>query len=172
MRVPPAHADLPHRLAELLRIGVALSRERDITRLLEAILVAAKTITNADGGTLYRMTEDQTLRFEIMRNDSLGIAMGGTSGNEIPFYPVNLHDPDGRPVHSMVAAYAVHHDCSVNIADAYSEAGFDFSGTKKFDQGTGYRSKSFMTIPLKNYTDQVIGVLQLINATDPDGTVI
>jgi len=166
MRVPPAHADLPHRLAELLRIGVALSRERDITRLLEAILVAAKTITNADGGTLYRMTEDQTLRFEIMRNDSLGIAMGGTSGNEIPFYPVNLHDPDGRPVHSMVAAYAVHHDCSVNIADAYSEAGFDFSGTKKFDQKTGYRSTSFLTVPMKNHEEEIIGVLQLINAKD------
>jgi len=166
MRVAPAQGDLPHRLAELLRIGVALSRERDITRLLEAILVAAKTITNADGGTLYRMTEDQTLRFEIMRNDSLGIAMGGTSGNEIPFYPVNLHDPDGRPVHSMVAAYAVHHDCSVNIADAYSEAGFDFSGTKKFDQKTGYRSTSFLTVPMKNHEEEIIGVLQLINAKD------
>lgn len=166
MRVSPAQGDLPHRLAELLRIGVALSRERDITRLLEAILVAAKTITNADGGTLYRMTEDQTLRFEIMRNDSLGIAMGGTSGNEIPFYPVNLHEPDGRPVHSMVAAYAVHHDCSVNVADAYSEAGFDFSGTKKFDQKTGYRSTSFLTVPMKNHEEEIIGVLQLINAKD------
>jgi HD-GYP domain-containing protein (c-di-GMP phosphodiesterase class II) len=166
MQTPLAQGDLPHRLAELLRIGVALSRERDINRLLEAILVAAKTITNADGGTLYRMTEEQTLRFEIMRNDSLGIAMGGTSGVEIPFYPVNLYDQDGRPVHSMVAAYAVHHDCSVNVADAYTEAGFDFSGTKKFDQKTGYRSTSFLTVPMKNHEEEIIGVLQLINAKD------
>jgi len=161
----PVATELAHRLGELLRIGVALSRERDITRLLEAILVAAKDITNADGGTLYRMTDNQqALRFEIMRNETLGIAMGGTSGVEIPFYPVNLYDKDGKAIHSMVAAYAVHHDCSVNIADAYTEAGFDFSGTKNFDKKTGYRSTSFLTVPMKDHENEIIGVLQLINA--------
>jgi HD-GYP domain-containing protein (c-di-GMP phosphodiesterase class II) len=164
MQAPPAQSDLTHRLGELLRIGVALSKERDINRLLEAILMAAKDITNADGGTLYRMTDEQALRFEIMRNDSLGIAMGGTSGVEIPFYPVNLFDKDGKPVLSMVAAYAVHHDQSVNVADAYTEAGFDFSGTKNFDKKTGYRSTSFLTVPMKNHEGEIIGVLQLINA--------
>ncbi len=168
MQALPPQGELTHRLGELLRIGVALSKERDINRLLEAILVAAKTITNADGGTLYRMTDDQSLRFEIMRNDSLGIAMGGTSGVEIPFYPVNLFDKDGKPVLSMVAAYAVHHDRSVNVADAYTEAGFDFSGTKNFDKKTGYRSTSFLTVPMKNHEDEIIGVLQLINAKDRD----
>ncbi|MGE0558761.1 MAG: GAF domain-containing protein, partial [Burkholderiales bacterium] len=161
-----AHGELSHRLGELLRIGVALSKERDINRLLEAILVAAKNITNADGGTLYRMTDDRALRFEIMRNDTLGIAMGGTSGVEIPFYPVNLFDRDGTPINSMVAAYAVHHDRSVNVADAYTEAGFDFSGTKNFDKKTGYRSTSFLTVPMKNHEDEIIGVLQLLNAKD------
>ena len=165
LEAPPAQGDLSHRLSELLRIGAALSKERDINRLLEAILVAAKEITNADGGTLYRMTEDrQALRFEIMRNDTLGITMGGTSGEDIPFYPVNLYDRDGEPILSMVAAYSVHHDCSVNIADAYTEAGFDFSGTKNFDKKTGYRSTSFLTVPMKNHEDEIIGVLQLINA--------
>ena len=75
------------RLAELNQIGIALSREKDIDRLLEAILVAAKKITNADGGTLYRMHDDQELRFEIMRTDSLGIAMGGTTGKPDPVLP-------------------------------------------------------------------------------------
>jgi len=170
IEAPPAQGELSHRLSELLRIGAALSKERDINRLLEAILVAAKEITNADGGTLYRMTEDrQALRFEIMRNDTLGIAMGGTSGEDIPFYPVNLYDRDGGAIHSMVAAYAVHHDCSVNIADAYTEAGFDFSGTKNFDKKTGYRSTSFLTVPMKNHEDEIIGVLQLINAKQRAG---
>lgn len=164
MQALPAQGELTHRLGELLRIGVALSKERDINRLLEAILIAAKDITNADGGTLYRMTDEQALRFEIMRNDSLGIAMGGTSGVEIPFYPVNLFDKDGKPVLSMVAAYSVHHDQSVNVADAYTEAGFDFSGTKNFDKKTGYRSTSFLTVPMKNHEGEIIGVLQLINA--------
>ena len=158
--------DLLERLDQLNRIGVALSQERDITKLIELIVVAAKKITNADGGTLYRMTEEKTLRFEIVRNDSLGMAMGGTSGVEIPFYPVDLYDAAGKPVHSMVAAYAVHHDRSVNIADAYTQEGFDFNGTKNFDRKTGYRSKSFLTVPMKNHENEIIGVLQLINCQD------
>jgi len=156
--------DLLDRLDQLVEIGVALSSERDIDKLLESILVAAKTITNADAGTLYRMQDGRFLKFEIVRNDTLGVAMGGTSGTPIPFYPVSLYDAQGKPVHSMVAAYAVHHDCSVNIADAYTEKGFDFSGTKRFDEKTGYRSKSFLTIPIKNHENEIIGVLQLINA--------
>ncbi|HYC49400.1 MAG TPA: HD domain-containing phosphohydrolase [Burkholderiales bacterium] len=161
-----ADADLLQRLDQLVEIGVALSSERDIDKLLESILVAAKSITNADGGTLYRMQDGKDLKFEIMRNDSLGIAMGGTSGVPIPFHPVHLFDPDGKPVQSMVAAYSVHHDCSVNVADAYTEKGFDFSGTKRFDEKTGYRSRSFLTIPIKNHENEIIGVLQLINAKD------
>ena len=69
----------------------------------------------------------------------------------------------------MVASYAVHHDRSVNIADAYTEEGFDFSGTKSFDRKTGYRSQSFLTVPLKNHDAEVVGVLQLINARSLDG---
>ena len=101
--------DLLKRLEQLNHIGIALSQEKDITRLLEIILIAAKDITHADGGTLYRMTEEKSLKFEIIRNDTLGIAMGGTTGVEIPFYPIFLFDKDGNPVKSMVAAYAVHH---------------------------------------------------------------
>ena len=165
MRVPE-NVELFQRFEQLNRIGIALSKERDINRLLEAILAAAKDITNADGGTLYRMTEGQALRFEIMRNDTLGIAMGGTSGVDIPYFPVKLYDDSGKPNHSMVAAYAVHHDKSINIADAYTEEGFDFSGTKNFDKKTGYRSKSFLTVPMKNHENEIIGVLQLLNAKD------
>jgi HD-GYP domain-containing protein (c-di-GMP phosphodiesterase class II) len=158
--------DLVHRFEELNQIGIALSAERDLNRLLETILVAAKSITHADGGTLYRMTEEKTLKFEILRNDTLNIAMGGTTGIAIPFYPINLYDKEGAPIQSMVVAYAVHHDRSVNIADAYAAEGFDFTGTKNFDKKTGYRSKSFLTIPMKNHENEIIGVLQLINARE------
>jgi HD-GYP domain-containing protein (c-di-GMP phosphodiesterase class II) len=163
----PETVDLFERLEQLNQIGVSLSKETDINRLLETILVAAKTITHADGGTLYRVTEEGTLKFEIMRNDTLNVAMGGTTGIEIPFSPIALRDKDGKPVTSMVAAYAVHHDKSVNIADAYTQEGFDFSGTKSFDMQTGYRSQSFLTVPMKNHENEIIGVLQLLNAKDP-----
>ena len=161
-------ADLFRRLEELNGIGIALSRERDIDRLLEAILVAAKKITNADGGTLYRRHagDEDRLAFEIIRTDSLGIAMGGTTGEPIPFEPVRLHDAAGRENTSMVVAYSVLRDTTVNIADAYTEEGFDFSGTKAFDSRTGYRSRSFLTVPMKNHEGEIIGVLQLINAMD------
>ena len=61
----------------LIDIGLALSAERDINRLMERILLEAKDIGNADGGTLYIRTDEDTLKFEIMRTDSLGIAQGG-----------------------------------------------------------------------------------------------
>ena len=160
--------ELIKRVEQLNDIGASLSRERDITRLLERILLAAKTITNADGGTLYRMKEDgQSLRFEMLRTDSLGIAMGGTSGSAISFPDLPLRDETGAPNDSLVAAYAAIHVQTVNIVDAYTEPNFDFSGTRQFDQRTGYRSQSFLAVPMKNHEGQVIGVLQLINAQAP-----
>jgi HD-GYP domain-containing protein (c-di-GMP phosphodiesterase class II) len=160
--------DLFHRLERLNTVGAALSKERDINRLLEAILVAAKTITHADGGTLYRVTDDRSaLRFEILRTDSLHITMGGTTGHAIHFPNLSLTDEQGKPNDAMVAVYAAVHDQTVNITDAYAVAGFDFSGTREFDERTGYRSQSFLTVPLKNHEGEMIGVLQLINALEP-----
>ena len=127
---------------------------------------AAKSITGADGGTLYRVAEDKTLRFEIVRTTSLRYYLGGTSGNPVPFYPIQLYR-DGEPNHSMVAAHAALTGKTVNIADAYGAEGFDFSGTRAFDAKTGYRSKSFLTVPMRNHEHETIGVLQLINAADP-----
>ena len=163
----PNSTELFRRVEEMNHVGISLSKEKDTNRLLEAILVAAKKITNADGGTLYRVDADKKLvHFGILRTDSLSIAMGGTTGIEVPFYPVRLFDDSGRPNNSMVVAYSVLRDETVNVADAYATDGFDFSGTKSFDKKTGYRSKSFLTVPMKNHEDEIIGVLQLINAKD------
>jgi len=163
--------DLVLRLEQLNAIGASLSAERDIDRLLEAILTAAKTITRADGGTLYRVTEERTLRFEIVRTSSLRYYLGGTTGNPVPFYPIQLYK-DGKPNQSMVAAYAALTGKTVNIADAYTADGFDFSGTRAFDTKTGYRSKSFLTVPMRNHDNETIGVLQLINAMEPSSGAI
>ena len=163
---PSAADDLVQRLDQLNAIGASLSAERDINRLLEAILTAAKTITRADGGTLYRVTEEKTLRFEIVRTSSLKYYLGGTTGNPVPFYPIQLYK-DGRPNQTMVAAQAALTGKTINIADAYTAEGFDFTGTRAFDAKTGYRSKSFLTVPMRNHEGETIGVLQLINAQDP-----
>lgn len=158
--------DLLARLEELNAVGSALSKEKDLSRLLEAILKAAKRITHAEAGTLYLMEGGERLRFELVQNDALGIAMGGTSGVPIPFYPVRLHDGAGRPNNSMVVAFAALRGETVNIPDAYAAEGFDFSGTRNFDAKTGYRSKSFLAVPMKNHEKETLGVLQLINAKD------
>lgn len=154
-------------LRKVIPIGVSLSAEKDFNRLLESLVIEAQAVTNADAGTLY-LAENNELKFVILRNTSLNLAMGGTSGNEIPFYPVRLHNADGSENRANVASHVALTHKPINIADAYQADGFDFSGTKNFDARTKYRSKSFFTIPLQNNEGRVIGVLQLINAKDAE----
>lgn len=157
--------DLLAAVERLNEIGIALSRERNLSKLLENILVAAKEIAGADAGTLYQV-EDDLVRFEIVHTDSLGIALGGSSDKPPPAITIPL-TIDGQPNNNHVVAWAVLHDQTVNIEDAYTAQGFDFSGTRAFDQSMGYHSQSFLTVPMKNHESEIIGVLQLINAEDP-----
>ena len=158
--------DFADLLEELTEIGIALSAQKDHSRLLEMILLKAKELTNADGGTLYSRTDDNRLKFEIMITESLGIHKGGSSGESIEFNPISLYDDKGNPNDHMVATWAVLSGETVNIEDAYEDKKFDFSGTRAFDKQTGYRSKSFLTVPLTNHENTIIGVLQLLNAKD------
>ena len=166
MTAKTQEAHRPDHYSRLIELGIALSAEHDHARLLERILVGAKEMANADGGTLY-LTEGEGLAFAIMRNDSLDIAKGGTTGEEITFPPLPLYR-DGAPNHNNVATHVALSGETVNVPDAYEAEGFDFSGTRKFDQGTGYRSMSFLTVPLKDRDGKTIGVLQLINAQPED----
>ncbi|KFN46233.1 hypothetical protein N790_02195 [Arenimonas malthae CC-JY-1] len=163
-------SEILSRLETLNAIGVALSHERDLATLLERILEAARDFADADGGTLY-LVEGDHLRFEVLRNDSLGYFMGGRHGAPIHFPPIAMHGPDGRANDSMVVVHAALTGRTVNIADAYDAEGFDFSGTRAFDARTGYRSQSFLTVPMKDHDGHVIGVLQLINAKDKAGAI-
>ena len=160
----------------IINIGISLSSERNTSRLMESILIDAQSITNADGGTLYLIHEkngNTVLDYEIVRNTKLKYALGGTSGVPINFPPLQLHHPEtGEPNHNSVATHVALTGESVNIEDAYNVENFDFSGAKDFDQRENYRSKSFLTVPLKNHEDDVIGVIQLINAQDDHGNLI
>jgi HD-GYP domain-containing protein (c-di-GMP phosphodiesterase class II) len=170
-RSPAEDREVAYR--RLIELGIALSAERDHGRLLEMILVGAKELTNADGGTLYLVGEGgRELRFAIMRNDTMGIALGGTTGAPIPFPPVPLRDSDGAPNTKSIVAAAAVTGKTINLNDAYNAPGFDFHGAREFDARTGYRSKSFLTVPLKNHDAEVVGVLQLINARSAAGDTI
>ena len=163
---------LQGRIVQLNEIGVALSSEKNTDKLFEMILESGKTITNADGRTLYMKNSEGNLDFKILLNDTMETHMGGTSSVEISFYPVKLHLPDGSENHTNVSAHVALTGEIVHIEDAYTEEGFDFSGTKAFDEKSGYRSKSFLNVPLKNHENDIIGVMQLINARDSDGNII
>ncbi len=158
-------------LEQLNEIGIALSAEQNQNHLLEKILVSAQSITNADGGTLY-LTENKHLNFAIVRTESLGIALGGTTGQPVIYAPIPLYHSNGFPDTRTVAACAAVSGQTINVPDAYTAPGFDFSGTIAFDKKIGYTSRSLLTIPMCNHEKETIGVLQLINARDKKGHII
>ncbi|AFL69813.1 HD domain-containing phosphohydrolase [Sulfurospirillum barnesii] len=152
------------RVQKLTEIGTALSANESLDVLLEMIVTEAKNLTNADGGTLY-LLDNHALHFKVIQTDSLHIKMGGTS-DAISWLPLPLYLEDSTPNKTMVAATCALEDRLINIPDVYEAVGFSFEGTKQFDKGTGYRSKSMLVIPMKNHEKEIIGVLQLINKYD------
>jgi len=154
-------------IKKLTEIGTALSAEKNLDRLLEMIVDEACKFTNADAGALYILSDDESeLNFAIVSNNSLGLRMGG-AGGEIKWPAIKLKDAAGRVNIANVSAYVAVTGEPVNIADVYHAGEFNFEGTKKFDSRTGYRSRSMLVVPLRNHENEIIGVLQLLNALDP-----
>jgi len=147
---------LQAQLKRLFEIGIALSSEKNLDRLLEMIVDEAMRCTCADAGTLYIM-EDNRLHFKIMANSTLNTRMGGTSGKPITLPPVALSREN-------VSTYVALSGETVNIPDVYTAEEFDFTGPRKYDETTGYRSRSMLVVPMRNQDDAIIGVLQLLNA--------
>ncbi len=161
-------AELAQRLERLTELSVELSANSNVGLLLERIVLAAKSMTHADGGTLYRTTPDRrSLRFHISMNDTLGLYQGGVSGQPIDIPDLPLFTPLGDKDVSAVAAYAANTGMSVNIQDVYKADMFNFSGMRQFDELYDYHSESFLTVPMRDQDGELIGVLQLINAKDP-----
>ncbi len=160
------HVDhLIQQINRLAEIGRALSGEHDLNVLLEKICDEVRHFTCADACTLY-IVKDNQLHFEIVQNHTMDIRLGGKTGEVINLPPVDL-------VESNVSAYVALKGASVNIPDVYDTDLFDFTGPKEFDKGTGYRSTSMLVCPMRNHEDGIIGVLQLVNAKNPDtGEVI
>ncbi len=158
---------------KLAEIGIALSAEKNLNVLLEKIVIEAMDYTNADGGTLYIMEPDEaSIAFKIMRTKSLNFEMGGTGGKEIPFPPLKLYMEDGSINEQNVSAYVAITGKTVNIPDVYEAEGFDFKGARAFDKNTGYRSQSMLVTALRNHENEIIGVLQLLNAKNKEDVTI
>jgi len=156
------------RLEQLTELSVALSANRDIGQLLERILRSARSMTHADGGTLYLTSADGArLCFSIAINDTLKMYLGGASGRPVNIPGIALRDAEGKPNLAAVAAYAAHTGKSVNIPNVYESDLFNFSGMRQFDEQYQYHSQSLLTVPMTDHEGDLIGVLQLINAKDP-----
>lgn len=169
IHMPQLHPEkIAHRLEQLTELSVALGHGlggegHDIGALLQRIVLLAKSMSGADGATLYRPALDgRQLAFDISVNDSLGIAQGADIG--VPGVP--LFDGAGQPNLASVAAYAANLRRSVNIADVYRDEGFNFSGMREFDRHHGYHTQSILTVPMSDHEGDLIGVLQLVNAKD------
>ena len=150
-------------LRQFLDINVALSAEQDREALLTFILDTAIDMTNCDGGTLY-LLEDDGLHFCRMVTLSLGIREGGHDA------PITLPPVPIRPSH--VCSRAVLENRLINVDDVRTNKDFDFSGAKRYDEMTGYCTRSMLVVPLANDKGELIGVLQLLNAANEDGEVI
>jgi len=162
------HIQIAQRLDQLTELSVALGASHETDELLERILMVAKGMTHADGGTLYRPSADgASLCFHISVNDTLGIRQGGAHGDRIDIPAVPLFDEQGDKNLSSVAAYSANFRLSVNIEDVYQADVFNFSGMRSFDQQRNYHSKSFLTVPMTDHEGELVGVLQLVNAKDP-----
>ncbi|MBF0195669.1 MAG: GAF domain-containing protein [Magnetococcales bacterium] len=146
------------KLEKLVELGIAISKEKDHHVLLKQILFGGQKLANAEAATLYTRTDDEELRFAIRSMD-----------DTLPSFTIPLYDKDsGKPRHQNISTHVALTGETVRISDIYNENhGFDISGTRAFDESTGYRTVSMLTVPLSPRDGQIIGVLQLINAKDP-----
>jgi len=159
----------------VIPIGVELSSEKDFNRLLENMLMEAKSFCHANGGILLlRPGHTEHLEFVILRNTAQEIVLGGTTGQGIPFAPIPLIDENGQPYHRNVATHAALSGVSINIANTANSNAYDFPDLQHDDDKIGPQAAtSILTIPLKNTHSEVLGVMQLLDARDPDtGQVI
>lgn len=150
-------------IAKILDMGMAIYKEKDTNKILDAILDSGMEIANCDAGTLY-MEKEGKLYFKVMKTVSMGIDKG-KNGEEIDLPPVEMREEN-------ICAYTLLHKKILNIPDVYSSTEFDFSGPRRYDALTGYHTGSMLTIPLLNQEDEAVGVLQLLNSKDQNGDVV
>ena len=150
-------------MERILDMCLALTSERDREALLSSILDTAMDVSNCDAGTLY-LLEDDGLHFCRMVTRSQGVRQGGHDG-PITLPPVPLEE-------KYVCSWAALHDQNINVADVRTDTHFDFTGSMRYDEMTGYRTKSMLVVPMRSDRGELIGVTQLINALDENGETI
>lgn len=148
-------------ISKLNSIGVSLATQKDVSSILNNILLNAKEFTNSDGGTIYIAYGDK-LTFKHVLNDSLNIVQNDTDEPDDVWNYLEINKENAN----MVSVKCALDKEIIKIDDVYDNNLFDFNGTRKFDEKTGYRSKSMLVIPMIGDDNNLVGVLQLINKLD------
>ncbi|MEA3314923.1 MAG: GAF domain-containing protein, partial [Campylobacterota bacterium] len=148
-------------ISKLNSIGVSLATQKDVSSILKNILLNIKEFTNADGGTIYIAYGDK-LTFKHVLNDTLNIVQNDTDEPDDVWNYLEITKANTN----MVSVKCALDKEIIKIDDVYNNNLFDFSGTRKFDEKTGYRSKSMLVIPMIGDDNNLVGVLQLINKID------
>ncbi|MBX9869666.1 MAG: GAF domain-containing protein, partial [Burkholderiaceae bacterium] len=160
---------ISQRLQHLTELSVTLTGIQNIEALLERILLTAKALTQADGGTLYGLSTDRkSLEFNMAVNTTLNMHIGGSHPKSDKLISIPLVNAAGHQNLNAVVAFAANLKQSVNITNVYETNLFNFSAMRQFDEANHYRCQSLLTVPMLNHDAELIGVLQLINAIDPD----
>jgi HD-GYP domain-containing protein (c-di-GMP phosphodiesterase class II) len=158
-------ACLEEKLRKIIDLGYEISQIKDIDLLLEKILREARGFTNCDAGSIY-VREGDDLIFRYAQNDTMQQQL--PPGKKLPYSTFSV------PINNTsVAGYVASNGTILNIPDVYEVgAKYPFSFNQSYDDLTGYRTCSMLTIPLQNFRGEGIGVLQLINAMDSHGDTI
>ncbi len=153
------------KLDRLVQLGLEISQIADLDLLLEKVLTEARHLLRADAGSIY-VKENDALRFSYSQNDTLQKRL--QPGKKLIYTTFTL------PIDNFsIAGFVANNGETLNIPDAYKiRDQYPFSFNPKFDQISGYRTHSMLTIPMKNSRGDIIGVLQLINAQDDHGNII
>ena len=145
---------------KFIEISILLSKPMELERLYEVILKESMNTTNCDGGTLYTLGDDG-LEYQYVITKSLGVELTPSTGaRQMPPVPRDKQ---------YVAGYCAITRKTLNIRDVYYASQYNFEGSRKFDAEHNYRTTSMLVVPLVFDDDQVLGVLQLINAMDENG---
>ncbi len=158
-------ANQEEKLRKIIDLGFEISQIKDIDLLLEKILHEARGFTNCDAGSIY-VREGERLIFRYAQNDTLQRQL--PHGKKLPYSTFSV------PIsNTSIAGYVASNGSILNIADVYEVSTYyPFSFNRSYDDQTGYRTCSMLTIPLQNFRGDVIGILQLINAVDSQGDTI
>jgi len=153
------------KLDALATLGVDLSRVQDLDIMMERILTEARRFVNADAGSIY-IRENNSLRFTYTQNDTLQQRLA--EGEKLIYSTFHL------PINEeSIAGYVAAAGKLLNLPDVYAiDPGCPYHFSKEFDKKTHYGTRSVLTIPLKNHNEDIIGILQIINAQDQAQNVI